>query len=298
MPARPVTFSLDLEDVRTAPDQPDRVPAVTVRVLDRMAELGVRGTVFVVGELADAHPDLVRRAAADGHEIGLHAHRHVGLDKMGGAGAFRRDTAAAKARLEDLVGAAVAGFRAPIMSLVPDTAWAVDVLGELGFTYSSSILPAANPLFGFPGAPEVPFRWPNGLVELPAPLTGVGSARLPFLGGTYLRVLPWPVVVTARRLGDLGPVPWTYCHPYDFDPGERFWWVPDAGRMAPLLWVGRRRMETKIRRLLATGAGAPLRDRLDEADRGGVFDPATGEITPVPVDGVPGGPAASARMAS
>ncbi|MFN8037865.1 MAG: polysaccharide deacetylase family protein [Acidimicrobiales bacterium] len=295
--AAPITFSLDLEDHRPDESAELRFPQITRRVLDFLEERNIVGTFFVVGEVAEAEPDLVREVAARGHELGLHAYRHVPLTELD-PDRFREEAARGKAAIEDLTGDEVVGFRAPTYSLVPDSIWAVDVLGELGFTYSSSILPAANPLFGFPGAPEVPFRWPNGLVELPAPLTGVGSARLPFLGGTYLRVLPWPVVVTARRLGDLGPVPWTYCHPYDFDPGERFWWVPDAGRMAPLLWVGRRRMETKIRRLLATGAGAPLRDRLDEADRGGVFDPATGEITPVPVDGVPGGPAASARMAS
>lgn len=295
--AAPITFSLDLEDHRPDESAELRFPQITRRVLDFLEERNIVGTFFVVGQVAETQPDLVREVAARGHELGLHAYRHVPLTELD-PDRFRDETARGKAAIEDLAGTEVVGFRAPTYSLVPASIWAVDVLGELGFAYSSSVLPAANPLFGFPGAPEVPFRWPNGLAELPAPLTGVGSARLPFLGGTYLRVLPWPVVVAARRVGDLGPVPWTYCHPYDFDPGERFWWVPDAGRMAPLLWVGRRRMEAKIRRLLATGAGAPLRERLDEADRGGVFDPATGEVTPGAVDGVPGGPAASARMAS
>lgn len=295
--AAPITFSLDLEDHRPDESAELRFPQITRRVLDFLDERNIVGTFFVVGQVAETEPDLVREVAARGHELGLHAYRHVPLTELD-PDRFREETARGKAAIEDLTGDEVVGFRAPTYSLVPASIWAVDVLGDLGFAYSSSVLPAANPLFGFPGAPEVPFRWPNGLAELPAPLTGVGSARLPFLGGTYLRVLPWPAVVAARRVGDLGPVPWTYCHPYDFDPGERFWWVPDAGRMAPLLWVGRRRMEAKIRRLLATGAGAPLRDRLDEADRGGVFDPETGQVTPGPVDGVPGGPAASARMAS
>jgi polysaccharide deacetylase family protein (PEP-CTERM system associated) len=286
---QPITFSLDLEDHRPDDTAELRFPDVARRVLDWLDERNVVGTFFVVGEVGESEPDLVREVAARGHEVGLHAYRHVALTELD-PDTFRTETARGKAVLEDLTQTDVAGFRAPTYSLVPDSIWAVDVLGDLGFAYSSSLLPAPNPLFGFPGAPTHPFRWPNGLAELPAPLMGVGSAQLPFLGGTYLRLLPWPVVAAARRVAGVGEVPWTYCHPYDFDPDERFWWVPDAGRMAPLLWVGRRRMYAKLDRLLANGAGAPLRDRLEAADRGGVFDPATGELTP-PV-------APSARMAS
>lgn len=268
----PVTFSLDLEDHRPDDAAELRYPEVTRRVLDLLDERNVTGTFFVVGEVAEAQPALVREVAARGHEVGLHAYRHVPLTEVEPA-TFREETARGKAVLEDLAGAEVVGFRAPTYSLVPASRWAVDELASLGFAYSSSVLPAPNPLFGFPGAPEVPFRWPNGLAELPAPVAGVGPFRVPLLGGTYLRLLPWPVVEAACRVTDLGPVPWTYCHPYDFDPGERFWWVPDAGRLAPLLWVGRRRMEAKVRRVLRRGAGAPLRDRVHEADHGGVFEP-------------------------
>lgn len=288
MPA-PVTFSLDLEDHRPDESAELRFPQVTRDVLDFLDERNIVGTFFVVGQVAEGQPDLVRTVAERGHEVALHAYRHVPLTDLEPE-TFRVETARGKAVLEELAGSEVVGFRAPTYSLTAESAWAVEILGDLGFTYSSSVLPAANPLFGFPGAPTHPFRYPNGLAELPAPLLGLGAARMPYLGGTYLRLLPWPLVDAARRIGDAGPVPWTYCHPYDFDPGERFWWVPDAGRMAPLLWVGRRRMFAKLRRLLVNGAGAPLRDRLDAADRGGVFDPVTGDVR--------ASSAESARMAS
>jgi polysaccharide deacetylase family protein (PEP-CTERM system associated) len=258
--AHRVTFSFDVEDVRTRSDQPDRVPDVTNRVLDRMAEIGVRGTVFVVGELAQAHPDLVRRAAADGHEIGLHAHRHVGIDKMGGPEAFRIDTKAAKAHLEDLVGADVVGYRAPIMSLVPATAWAVDVLGDLGFTYSSSVLPARNPLYGWPGLPRVPFRWSNGLVELPCPVVTIGPATVPFLGGTYVRVFPDAVRRAGMRQTPDGAALWTYCHPWEFDHGAPLARMAEANWIVTLVGrINRRRMQARVERAIGT-PGPPLRD--------------------------------------
>src|SRR5262249_31612038 len=51
----------------TFDDGPD--PAWTPRVLDRLAARDVRATFFVVGERAERAPDVVRRMAAEGHEV-------------------------------------------------------------------------------------------------------------------------------------------------------------------------------------------------------------------------------------
>ncbi len=274
----PVTFTLDLEDHRPDDSFPLRYPTVMREVLAFLAERNVVGTVFVVGVVAEAQPDLVREVAAAGHEIALHSWAHTHLTDQTPE-VFAAETRRGKALLEDLAGAPVVGFRAPTFSLVPDSLWATEVLAEEGFTYSSSVLSAPNPLFGYPGAPTEPFVWPSGLAEFPAPLAGIGPVHVPFLGGTYFRLLPWPVIAAARRFGDVGPAPWTYVHPYDFDTEERYWPVPDAGRLAPLLWVGRRRALAKMDRLLAAGAGLPLRDRIADAVAGGVFGPATSAAT-------------------
>jgi polysaccharide deacetylase family protein (PEP-CTERM system associated) len=263
MPA-PWTFTLDLEDHRPNEDAEDRLPAAAGAVRRFCSREGIRGTVFVVGEVARSHPDLVAGFAADGHEIGLHGHRHVPLTELEPA-TFRAETAEGRAVLAEVTGAEPVGYRAPTFSLVRETVWATDVLADLGFRYSSSVLPAPNPLYGFPGSPRAPFVWPSGLVEIPVPIMRVGLA-LPF-GGTYLRVLPWWVLAVGRRLVDVGPAPSTYCHPYDFDPGEPYWQPPETGRLTNrLLWIGRRRMFTKVGRILAPGAGPPLAERLDSAD--------------------------------
>jgi len=52
-------------------------PAHTPVVLDRLRALDVRATFFVVGAKAEAHPDLVRRIADDGHELGHHSYAHA-----------------------------------------------------------------------------------------------------------------------------------------------------------------------------------------------------------------------------
>ena len=260
----PWTFSLDLEDHRPTPDAEDRLPAAAAAVRQFLTDEGIRGTIFVVGEVARSHPEAVAGFAADGHEIGLHGHRHVPLTDLDPE-TFRTETAEGMSAVADITGAAPVGFRAPTFSLVRETAWATDILADLGFTYSSSVLPASNPLYGFPGTPRAPFVWPSGLVEFPIPIIRAGVA-LPF-GGTYLRVLPWPVLAASLRVIDVGPAPNTYCHPYDFDPDEPYWQPPETGAVTSrLLWVGRRRMFTKVRRLLGDAPGPPLAERLDTAD--------------------------------
>jgi polysaccharide deacetylase family protein (PEP-CTERM system associated) len=257
-----VTFTLDLEDHRPSEDYEERYPALTRSVLDFLAARDVRGTFFVVGETAERHPELVREVAARGHEVGLHGWRHVALTERGPDG-LRTDVERGKALLEDLIGRAVLGFRAPIFSLVPASRWATDVLAGAGFAYSSSVLPVKSPLFGDPSLPARPFRWPNGLLELPCPVARLGPLGIPYLGGVYLRALPAVVSRAARRSFGARQLEWIYCHPYDFDAGEPFWVVPEAGRLGSrLLWYNRRGMFAKVEAALGDRAGPPLAERL------------------------------------
>src|SRR6516162_5176530 len=65
--------SLPLEDhevVLTFDDGP--LPPYTGRVLDILASECVKVTFFMVGQMARAYPDLVKRVYAEGHTIGTH----------------------------------------------------------------------------------------------------------------------------------------------------------------------------------------------------------------------------------
>ena len=46
-------------------------------MLDLLRALGARATFFVVGRYVDERPDVVRRAVAEGHELGNHTYDHV-----------------------------------------------------------------------------------------------------------------------------------------------------------------------------------------------------------------------------
>jgi polysaccharide deacetylase family protein (PEP-CTERM system associated) len=261
----PVTFTLDLEDLRTSPTQESRLEGVMDRLLERLDQLGITGTVFCVGDLVRRHPALIARIAAAGHELAVHGFHHVPLDLVDPE-RFKRQSHDARALLEDAAGTEVVGFRAPQFSLVPETAWAVDVLADLGFRYSSSVMPAPSPLYGWPGAPATPFRWPNGLVELPCPILLVRGRPIPFLGGTYVRILPDVVRRRGMATADPRTVLWTYCHPWEFDPGERFYVFEHGGLPASLVgWTNRKGMMGRVERVFSDAGVGP---RLAEAVAG------------------------------
>lgn len=51
-------------------------PEYTPRILDILSENQVRATFFVIGEVAEKYPDLIRRIADEGHVIGNHTWKH------------------------------------------------------------------------------------------------------------------------------------------------------------------------------------------------------------------------------
>jgi peptidoglycan-N-acetylglucosamine deacetylase len=256
----PLTITFDLEDNRCSSAQEERFASMSNRFLDFIEERGITATVFIVGEIAATHPALVQRVAQGGHEIGLHGLHHEALAEVG-AVRLPGELRDGREFLEQVAQVPVRGFRAPIFSLTPSTKWAVEYIEKAGFTYSSSILPAVNPLHGWPGAPRRPCRWDNGLLELPCPVGGVGSVLIPFLGGIYLRYVPARLSSHfLRRLDDVA-VPWTYSHPYDIDPDERFFVMPHANWLTSLI-VHTRRSSTLacLEKVIAAagGAGRPL----------------------------------------
>jgi peptidoglycan/xylan/chitin deacetylase (PgdA/CDA1 family) len=64
----------DHEVVVTFDDGPS--PKYTSRILDELAAECVKATFLMVGEMAKAHPDEVRRVFAEGHTIGTHSYSH------------------------------------------------------------------------------------------------------------------------------------------------------------------------------------------------------------------------------
>ena len=175
------------------PRMESRVCANTARLLSLFSEQAVRATFFVLGRVAERHPDLVRQIAAGGHEIASHGFDHrLVYDQT--PDAFRDDIRRAKRLLEDLASVPVVGYRAPSYSITNRSLWALDVLVEEGYEYDSSIFPIHHDRYGIPGSPRhahVLSREAGALVELPPSTVRIGSTNLPVAGSGYFRILPY-----------------------------------------------------------------------------------------------------------
>lgn len=180
-----------------------------------------QATFFILGWVAERYPELVKKVAAAGHEVASHGYNHQRIINMTQQ-AFAEDIRSSKALLEDLTGQAVTGYRAPSFSLAPSTSWAIDELFQADYHYSSSVNPVPHDLYGMPDAPRTPFRWDNGLIELPVTTLEIGSKRFPCSGGGFFRLYPYSLFKQAFKKAEQqldGPGIF-YLHPWELDPEQ------------------------------------------------------------------------------
>jgi polysaccharide deacetylase family protein (PEP-CTERM system associated) len=203
----------------------ERMRRVTLWILEQLAERRIRATFFIVGQVAVSHPELVRSVHEAGHEVASHGWDHRRVLAMTPA-ALREDVRKSKDALEQACGAVVLGYRAPTFSIVRRTAWALDILAELGLLYDSSIYPVRHDRYGVPDAPRGPFLARGAereILELPPATLRVGGVNVPVGGGGYFRLLPSPLMRLALRLSRRDPrcvATVLYFHPWEFDPDQ------------------------------------------------------------------------------
>jgi polysaccharide deacetylase family protein (PEP-CTERM system associated) len=246
-----------------------RVVEQTERLVSLVKAAGQRGTFFVLGEVAERYPDLVRMLGEDGFELGLHSYCHRLIYEQGEE-EFRRETQAAKTMLEEMGGREVVGFRAPSWSITQKSLWALRILADMGFQYDSSILPARAYLGGIPWSnPLIHRRSEAEIIEVPPSIIEIGRFRLPFSGGLYLRTLPYGFIRSCMtRLNKKGIPAVIYLHPWELDtelPRLRLGW---KARYA--LYHNLDTVQRKVEQLLEEFSFAPVCEVVGKADsRGG-----------------------------
>ena len=193
------------------------------RVLGLMEEASVRATFFTLGWIAERYPQVVRRIAAQGHEVASHGYAHLRASDQDMT-QFDRDIRSSKALLEDLSGQPVLGYRAPSFSIGAGNLWALECLAHAGYRYSSSIYPVVHDHYGMPDAPRFAFRpqGATGLLEVPVATARIAQRNLPAGGGGYFRLLPYAVSRwMLRRVNRVDGMPAVfYFHPWELDPAQ------------------------------------------------------------------------------
>lgn len=168
--------------------------ATLSKVLDELDRLNIKGTFFCVGKLASEFPDVVRRIASRGHEIGCHSYIHVWLNKMTEE-VLRKDTTDALKALEDVTGQKVTSFRAPAFSITEKNPWAISVLADCGIESDASIFPGPRDFGGYPSFPQdrpckIEYQGAT-LKEFPIGMMSVLGRKIAYSGGGYFRLNPY-----------------------------------------------------------------------------------------------------------
>jgi len=184
---------------------------------DVLSRAGVTATFFIVGEIADEHPETVGEIAAAGHEIAAHTHTHPLLSTVDES-TRAEELERSKQALRSVTGAKVEGFRAPAFDVPAGT---YHQLADAGYTYDSSIMPARRIPGWYGGEHRV--TGPCSTAEVAAdapelgelPLSVSPYLRLP-LSGAWTRLLGRTYTrVGMRQLARRGDTPVLYFHPWE-----------------------------------------------------------------------------------
>ncbi len=200
-----------------------RVEDNTRKILALFKRHNVKATFFTLGWVAERYPQLVKDIVADGHELACHGQNHIRVTEQTPE-QFRADIIQSKKLLEEISGVVVNGYRAASYSIGASNLWALDILEEEGFLYSSSIYPVKHDLYGMPDAPRFSFRptQKGTLIEVPVTTTQIMNKNFPSGGGGFFRLYPYLLskwaIDRVNKKDNQSTV--FYFHPWEIDPEQ------------------------------------------------------------------------------
>lgn len=241
----------------------NRVEFIGDKLLQLLDDADTKATFFVLGYVAEHYPEVIRKIEAAGHEIGTHGFSHT-LIYTQPPEVFQAEMTRTISHLQDLTGKKVLGHRAPFFSITKDSLWALDVLGELGIRYDSSIFPVLNYRYGIAGAPRFPYqikREKYEFTEFPISTLKIPFMTLPIAGGAYFRIYPYQLSKQFLRAVNRSGNPFTfYLHPWELDPEHPR--IPLPRRIAATHYFNLGATERRFRKLLRDFKFAPMKDVL------------------------------------
>lgn len=194
------------------------VPAI-LNLLDLLDEFHIRAVFFILADIAEEYFDILSEIMERGHEVGCHGLNHrllhdIPTDK------FRADAAAAKGKLESLLGSGtVKGYRASCFSMNREK---LDILSEIGFLYDSSYIRfLKHPLYGeidmdgYVKEQSLVYSR-NGFYEFEIPTLNILGNNIPISGGGYMRLFPFFLIkMLFRRYWKQNENLLFYIHPFE-----------------------------------------------------------------------------------
>lgn len=204
----------------------ETVESETDKLLAALKEKNAFATFFVVGELAEKYPELIKRIQLNGHEIANHGYSHLALWDMDSLTAdleIKKSTAA----IQLITNKPPKIFRAPRYSLSNQTKWLLPILKKYNYTADSSIFPATHILNGGIKVSKKPYNicfdditksdssFP--IIEFPISTKNFFGFNLPIGGGIYFRVLPFFIFKLLLKLACKKTAPVIYFHQHELN---------------------------------------------------------------------------------
>lgn len=229
---------------------PSTVVADTEKLLTLFAQANSQATFFVLGYVAENHPELIRRIYAMGHEIGYHGWDHELVYNLSPR-EFRQILRRGIDCIERLIDKRPVGFRAPQWSINDRSKWALEILAEEGFVYDSSLAPLK--IIGNESYPRIPWKIVTKtgyLWEFPPLTLKTPFGHYPAGGSWGLRLLPYPALRHRVRGFNRRQLPTLfYFHPREFGGNKGSIGLPPSKKFA--LHAGIWGSESQLVKLLA-----------------------------------------------
>jgi polysaccharide deacetylase family protein (PEP-CTERM system associated) len=203
-----------------------RLEKTTRVILQLFEKYNVQATFFVLGHIAEDHPELIKDIQAKGHEIASHGYYHRNLKTMN-RDEFESDLIKSIDTLERITGEKVLGFREPYFSVNRQQPWFFEIVKRY-LKYDSSIFPV-KPHYNQHNAPRFIYRISDAdpfqedatgkFIEIPmATLKLPILGNIPIAGGFYLRLFPYHLIKVGISKYNKGGMPaMCYIHPSDLD---------------------------------------------------------------------------------
>jgi polysaccharide deacetylase family protein (PEP-CTERM system associated) len=153
--------------------------------------------------------------------VGSHGYYHYLVYKQTPT-EFEADLKKSLDIIEGITGEKVLGYRAPSSSITPESIWALEILRKHGLKYDASVLPVKRSYAGMPDAPK--YLYPiltnstTRLMEFPVSTVRIFGRDIPFAGGGYFRLIPYPIIKKWIKKADAAGKPIiAYFHPWEID---------------------------------------------------------------------------------
>jgi polysaccharide deacetylase family sporulation protein PdaB len=117
----------------TFDDGPDKKN--TEEILDILKEYNIKATFFVIGKNCEENPEILKRIASEGHEIGNHTYSHPHLSKMQKS-KVENEIRRTEEIVNEITGHKTCLFRPPEGVYSPIVAQACDTLGYKAILWS------------------------------------------------------------------------------------------------------------------------------------------------------------------